>query len=826
MAYNPGVSFFISFHELDPSRQKQCIFFTQKGARCRWPCQKSDNSKAIALRKTIIEISSEAVSLDLLQEYVLCNCCRSGRARHRDRIEDIGLLIPLAQRWQDEIQRHTANQSRYTTSVPALEESIYIPDAYNGTVTPTPSRTTPLYTPTVSPSYYQSRARTSFSINTKPSTPVASLTPYQYSSPRSSAITDIAFQPFGSQPRYNLRPPTANLSTNSTLTKATFSSQVSLSEFRPHVSDPLPSDSVSWRVLKLLEDRDFETGSVYIFDRASSPGHVKIGWTARSVSLRLEDWSKCGYRPNLLFRVDRVPHAQRVETLTHHELLKEWRRERMCKAAWCRKSHQEWFEVSKERAAQVLGDWAEFMRIARPYDLGGRLKNMWREFVETADRNKEMVTAKKLLEHYKEVLVKETTIVEEIVDRAEALKTEEVVDISHGPEAGCQGPPKKALVPVESLGITLPTSPKEISLLKLESWPKQIPLVDFSLPQAEKQPKRNPLFKGEQSAKAEPVFKTESLPRTQFLFTAKPPVKIEPLWKTGAPFKAEPLFKAESLFKTESLVETEPIPKNEPVRGELLAPEGTSVKKELLPERIPLPPSPLLQYITFTQNILPPQEKKPSPSTGTKQISAIDVIQNTDTNSTVVHTSSNPKVNSSISSSTPASLPAINSPSAAISKNLPQTDTHTVEPVSNSPEPLVTEVLLSLSTDEQQETEETLTPITQRQQIVEGVEQAEPRNELLGYDGQTRGEEIRSRDVDESTATESKTGMRADEWDADETLVEVQTPRSLEKPDLKFVDGLCNEIPTVRANGARERLDGLKMSVSEVSLVVKGVLQA
>src|SRR6266480_3588114 len=93
MAYNPGVTFFIPFHELDPSKQSQCIFFTQKGARCRWSCQKGDNKRAMELYETIIAISSEAVSLDLLQEYVLCNCCRSGRARHRDRIEDIGLLI-------------------------------------------------------------------------------------------------------------------------------------------------------------------------------------------------------------------------------------------------------------------------------------------------------------------------------------------------------------------------------------------------------------------------------------------------------------------------------------------------------------------------------------------------------------------------------------------------------------------------------------------------------------------------------------------------------------------------------------------------------------
>src|SRR6266480_6641556 len=175
MAYNPGVSFFIPFHELDPSKQSQCIFFTQKGARCRWSCQKGDNKRAMELYETIIAISSEAVSLDLLQEYVLCNCCRSGRARHRDRIEDIGLLIPLASRWQDEIWRHGADQPNYyTTSVSALEESIFVPYGYSTPATSTLSHATTLHSPTASPSYHQPNARTSFSVNTTPSHLVAS----------------------------------------------------------------------------------------------------------------------------------------------------------------------------------------------------------------------------------------------------------------------------------------------------------------------------------------------------------------------------------------------------------------------------------------------------------------------------------------------------------------------------------------------------------------------------------------------------------------------------------------------------------------------------
>jgi hypothetical protein len=115
MAYNPDVSFFIPFHELNPSEQRQCISpAPTKGRRCGNICQKSDNGRAIALHKTIIATSTPVVSLDLLQEYALCNCCRV----HHHRIEDNGLLMPLARRWQDEIRKHAADQSDRPIPIP------------------------------------------------------------------------------------------------------------------------------------------------------------------------------------------------------------------------------------------------------------------------------------------------------------------------------------------------------------------------------------------------------------------------------------------------------------------------------------------------------------------------------------------------------------------------------------------------------------------------------------------------------------------------------------------------------------------------------------
>ena len=230
MAYNPGVSFFIPFHELDPSKQNQCICFTQKGARCRRFCGQSDNSRAVTLHKTMIASASELVSLDLLQEYVLCNCCRSGRAGHRNRIEDFGLLIPLAWWWQDEIWRHAADQSVYTASIPTFGENIFIWYAYTTLTILTLGHMTILYTPATSSSYCQPNNQMSFSINTPPSKPVVGLSSHQYRFPTSSVTTEFTSQPFKGQPRYDLHSRKSNIPTGLTSTHLPSISQRPLSE--------------------------------------------------------------------------------------------------------------------------------------------------------------------------------------------------------------------------------------------------------------------------------------------------------------------------------------------------------------------------------------------------------------------------------------------------------------------------------------------------------------------------------------------------------------------------------------------------------------------
>lgn len=122
MPFNPGASWFISFHEHVPSTNDKYIYFTQNETRCRWSCQKRDNKRAIELYETISGLPAEAVGIELIKDYILCNCCRSGRAQHCDRIEDVGLWTPLAERWLDEIRRHATEQSCRSLCLPIRGE--------------------------------------------------------------------------------------------------------------------------------------------------------------------------------------------------------------------------------------------------------------------------------------------------------------------------------------------------------------------------------------------------------------------------------------------------------------------------------------------------------------------------------------------------------------------------------------------------------------------------------------------------------------------------------------------------------------------------------
>ena len=422
MAYNPGVAFFIPFHDVDPSTQNQCIFFTQKGARCKWYCNDKDNRRAIFLRDSFLKAPTGLIDIEIITEYVQCNCC--ARAKHRDRIEDVELLIPLAQRWFEEIRLKRSKLLYNEADLSCVQQG----KQYNHAFKTSGTSSTQVKVANISISDNSSCARLFIpaSSRTFEGLPISgtlhNLSKVPLTSPK---VLAAPFHSFQTSPRYELRNRHMSGSEDTPQISPSCPPPKSRSEFRPHISDPSPDDCVYRKMLDPLEDRDFESGRLYIFDRVSSPGHVKIGWTAKSVTDRLRSWSNCGYEPNLLFSTDLIPNAMRAETLTHYELIKEWRRERMCKAAWCGKSHQEWFEMSGERAKQVVSDWANFMEIARPYDKGGFLKPEWREVIKKLHHKLGLVTAERLLGLCKATLNNQGTALEKSVDLSYTSKIKE-----------------------------------------------------------------------------------------------------------------------------------------------------------------------------------------------------------------------------------------------------------------------------------------------------------------------------------------------------------------------------------------------------------------
>ncbi|KAJ9656258.1 hypothetical protein H2198_005109 [Neophaeococcomyces mojaviensis] len=713
MAFIPDVSFFISFHELDPLRQKQCIHYTKRGTRCLFTCAETDNKRARELRIDINTTAIGAVNIDLLEEYILRNCCRSGNAKHRDRIQDNFFHKLLAQRWQGEIIRHTASRFNHTTT------------------------------------------------------------------------TEFALQCMQNQPRYRTRHYEANISINSTLPQLTFVSQPSLVQFRPHLSDPLASESVSWKILEPLIDRDFESGSVYIFSRDSSPGYVKIGWTAQSVQGRLRDWSKCGYTPRLLFETHDIPHAQRVETLTHYELVREWRRESKCKV--CVRSHQEWFEISKEAAIQVLFDWAKFMKRAEPYDLNGNLKDEWKKLANVMYKSGKTLTAKELLRHYQESLVAASASVGHALKINGEQHFESISQIESQENT-------KALVHKGSSLIEKPEPHEETLPVKCEAPPEEALLAELSLVKAEKQ------------------------------------------------LETDTLFEAKVSLETEESVKTKPLPKSEQVYEELLDLETTLIGEELLAEQIQRPPSPA-RVTSFLKGAFFPKETDSILSTGTEDTTTLDLTINSKTGITVGGISIIPKVNSSILAISGRDLSALtdnstgkdtgnsinpsifnlsdassgpNQSDSSTTPGFPKHDAELMPGPSAAPLPLGTESSLSTLRDKIKKTcemiEETKRMIEKMKGEVERVGnyqqnteadcKVDPGSELLEYDTRKCAGETKSNDQDKSTTVEDGTETPTDTWeDVDDTLVGDQPLISPGKAVRSIVDKLCNEVSDEVSNG-------------------------
>jgi hypothetical protein len=88
--------------------------------------------------------------------------------------------------------------------------------------------------------------------------------------------------------------------------------------------------------------------------------------------------------------------------------------------------HQEWFEVSQKKAVQVVNTWAELFK-SNPYDRNGSLKTEWRNIVDAMNVDGEVITSKRLLEHYQAILAKDIASAKKAAIIEDVAVAEEVV---------------------------------------------------------------------------------------------------------------------------------------------------------------------------------------------------------------------------------------------------------------------------------------------------------------------------------------------------------------------------------------------------------------
>lgn len=77
-------------------------------------------------------------------------------------------------------------------------------------------------------------------------------------------------------------------------------------------------DDFGFSFLSTLEPREFDEGTLYIIERATDPGYVKIGYTTKGADDRFAYFeSHCGFVPVPLRQLRHVPSVWRVERLVH-----------------------------------------------------------------------------------------------------------------------------------------------------------------------------------------------------------------------------------------------------------------------------------------------------------------------------------------------------------------------------------------------------------------------------------------------------------------------------------------------------------------------------
>lgn len=312
-----------------------CIFpLSRQGfRRCSSHTSKADRAESSNLRQKILSSGNQDHKQEIeetLKNYARLCCCRRHHRPELDRIP--GLLDNLAKRWVDEIEQNRAIQrsNRSSSFEHVKKESFSLPilrevleNTGSTAYANNPSHEGPVATRT--------RSRTNHLIGEEGAA---------YSHGRDLATSEAIphFVPYKTRPDKSLR-----------------------------------------QVLRRpLLQTEKQTGGIYLFTRACDPGLVKIGYT-NNLNQRMSAWQgKCNYKPRVVYKIENLPHARRVENIIQNVLWKERRRESKCRNyPFCTTQHIEWFEIEIAAACAVIDKWASWMKIQAPYDANGQLKLEW-----------------------------------------------------------------------------------------------------------------------------------------------------------------------------------------------------------------------------------------------------------------------------------------------------------------------------------------------------------------------------------------------------------------------------------------------------------------
>jgi hypothetical protein len=161
----------------------------------------------------------------------------------------------------------------------------------------------------------------------------------------------------------------------------------------------LEGQTLASTLLSVINPSASTVGSVYIFTYANPAfeGMLKIGFTSRPIYYRLDEWAECGHgTPSLLQHYQNVRQPERVELLTHFELMRYWYALRWCN--FHSQAHIEWFKTGVSSANSIVKAWSSWIERANPYDRRGRLKAFWEEILQFLAAYEIYITAELMMQ--------------------------------------------------------------------------------------------------------------------------------------------------------------------------------------------------------------------------------------------------------------------------------------------------------------------------------------------------------------------------------------------------------------------------------------------